>query len=129
MLNTQEILDQHLKYFSQRDLNAVLGDYSSDAVLFVPGSSLKGRDAIKPFFETLISEFAKPGKSFSIREQSIDGDYAYILWSAETAEKFIRSCHRHLRCSQWTDRSAIFCGQDHSQGLNLIRAELQYGVL
>jgi len=54
--------------------------------MFVPGGSLKGPDAIKPFFEALISEFAKPGASFSMREQNIEGDFAYIRWSAETAE-------------------------------------------
>jgi hypothetical protein len=32
-----------------------------------------------------LSEFAKPGASFSMREQCVAGDYAYILWSAETA--------------------------------------------
>jgi len=86
ILNTHEILNQHLKSFSEMDLKGVLADYSSDAVMFVPGGSLKGPDAIKPFFEALISEFAKPGASFSMREQNIEGDFAYIRWSAETAE-------------------------------------------
>ncbi len=84
-MNTREILDRHPKSFSENNLNGVLADYSSDAVLFVPGGSLKGPDPIRPFFEALLSEFAKPGASFSMREQNIVGEYAYILWSAETA--------------------------------------------
>ena len=85
MPTTQDILNQHLKSFGENDLNGVLADYSSDAVLFVPGASLKGA-AIQTFFEGLLAEFAKPGASFSMREQRVEGDYAYILWSAETAD-------------------------------------------
>ena len=55
-------------------------------MFFTPGSSLKGPGAIKPFFQALVSEFGKPGASFSMREQRVEGDYAYILWSAETAD-------------------------------------------
>ena len=83
---TNDVLDQHLKCFYENDLEGVLADYSSDAVLFIPGRPLKGPNAIKPFFQALLSEFAKPGASFSMREQCVEGDYAYILWSAETAD-------------------------------------------
>lgn len=91
MPTTNEVLDQHLRCFYENDLEGVLADYSSDAVLFIPGKPLRGPNAIKPFFQTLLSEFAKPGASFSMREQSVDGDYAYILWSAETADNSYES--------------------------------------
>ena len=86
MQTTNDVLDQHLKCFNENDLEGVLADYSSDAVLFVPGRPLKGPNAIKPFFQALLAEFAKPGASFSMREQRVEGDYAYILWSAETGD-------------------------------------------
>ncbi len=86
MPTTSDVLDQHLKCFGENDLDGVLADYSSDAVLFVPGKSLKGLDAIKPFFQAFFAEFAKPGASFSMQQQYVEGDYAYILWSAETAD-------------------------------------------
>ena len=86
MPTTQDVLDRHLKSFGENDLDGVLADYSSDAVLFIPGKSLRGPDAIKPFFQAFLSEFAKPGASFSMREQWVEGDYAYVLWSAETAD-------------------------------------------
>ena len=31
-------------------------------------------------------EFGKPGTTFSLQLRSVDGDYAYILWRAETAD-------------------------------------------
>jgi|SRR5262249_23617742 len=83
---TGDVVNQHLKAFGENDLDSVLADYSSDAVLFIPGKTLKGPDAIKPFFEALLAEFAKPGASFSMEKQSVEGEYAYILWSAETAD-------------------------------------------
>src|SRR6266849_10952800 len=86
MRTTNDVLDQHLKCFGENDLEGVLADYSSDAVLFVPDRPLKGRDAIKPFFQAFFSEFAKPGASFSMRQRYVEGDYAYILLSAETAD-------------------------------------------
>jgi ketosteroid isomerase-like protein len=86
MPTTTDVLDQHLKAFGDNDLDGVLADYSSDAVFFIPGRLLRGPNTIKPFFQALLSEFAKPGASFSMGQQSVDGEYAYILWSAETAD-------------------------------------------
>jgi ketosteroid isomerase-like protein len=63
MVSTSDVLDRHLKSFAEHDVDGVVGDYPSDAVLFVPSGPLKGPEAIKPFFEALISEFAKPGSA------------------------------------------------------------------
>jgi ketosteroid isomerase-like protein len=85
-VSTSDVLDRHLKCFAEYDLEGVLADYSSDAVLFVPTGPLRGQDAIRPLFEGLISEFAKPGSSFTMQQRCVDGDHAYILWTAETAD-------------------------------------------
>jgi hypothetical protein len=45
-----------------------------------------GVDAIKPLFVALLAEFGKPGASFDMKHQAVEGDYAYILWAAETAD-------------------------------------------
>jgi ketosteroid isomerase-like protein len=86
MLSISDVLDRHLRCFAERDVEGVLADYSSGAVFFSPAGPLKGPDAIKPFFQTLVSEFAKPGSSFTMLQRSIDGDHAYIIWTAETAD-------------------------------------------
>jgi len=85
-ISTGDVLDRHMKSFVERDLDGVVADYSSDAVLFVPSGPLKGPDAIKPFFEAFLSEFAKPSSSFTMQLRCIEGDHAYILWTAETAD-------------------------------------------
>ena len=86
MPTTNDVLDQHLKCFGENDLDGVLADYSSDAVLFIPGKPLKGPDAIKPFFQTLFRSLQSLAPRFRCGEQRVEGDYAYILWSAETAD-------------------------------------------
>jgi len=86
ILSTSDVLDHHLKSFAEYDLDGVLADYSSDAVLFAPTGPLKGPAAIKPLFEALVSEFRKPGSSFTTQQRWVDGDHAYILWTAETAD-------------------------------------------
>ena len=86
MPTASDIVHQHLKCFYEKDLDGVLADYASNAVLFTPGGPLRGAAEIKPFFQTLVSEFSTPGATFSMRQQYADGDYAYILWSAETRD-------------------------------------------
>lgn len=84
--STQAIVDHHLKCFSEGDLKGILSDYAPGAVLFTPNGPLKGAEAMTPLFQTLFAEFAKPDASFDLSHQSVDGDHAYIVWTAETAD-------------------------------------------
>jgi len=86
MTSTKEVLDHHLKCFGEGDLNGILSGYASGAVLFTPDGPLRGADAMRPLFQAMIAEFGKPGAVFSMQQESVEGEYAYILWSAETAE-------------------------------------------
>jgi ketosteroid isomerase-like protein len=86
VLSTSDVLDRHLKAFSECNVDGLLADYASEAVLFTPTGLLKGPAAIRPLFEALVSEFAKPGSSFTMQQRYIHGDHAYILWTAETAD-------------------------------------------
>lgn len=86
MRTTQAVLESHLTCFGARDLDGILSDYAENAILFTPEGALKGPGEIKPLFERLLAEFGKPGASFSMKKMSVDGGYAYIIWSAETAD-------------------------------------------
>jgi ketosteroid isomerase-like protein len=117
MPTTGDVLDQHLKYFGENDLDGVVADYSSDAVLFVPDRLLKGPDAIKPFFQAFFAEFAKPGASFSMHQRYVEGEYAYILWSAETADNSYEAASDTFVVRN-AKIVAVICRQDHSEALN-----------
>jgi ketosteroid isomerase-like protein len=86
MASTKDVLDNHLRCFSKGDLEGILSDYAPGAVMFTPDGPLRGADAMRPLFQALIAEFGKPGAVFTMRQQIVDGDYAYILWTAETAD-------------------------------------------
>jgi hypothetical protein len=86
MVSTSDVLDRHLMSFTKYDLEGMLADYSPDAVLFTPAGPLIGPEAIKPLFQDLVAEFAKPGSSLTMQQRCVEGDCAYIVWTAETAE-------------------------------------------
>jgi ketosteroid isomerase-like protein len=84
--STKDVLDDHLKAFAEGDLQGILSDYAPDVVFFTQRGPLVGCDAIRPLFQAMIAEFAKPGASFKLKQQVVKGDYGYILWTAETAD-------------------------------------------
>ena len=86
MRSAKNVVDNHLKCFGERDLKGMLSDYAPGAVLFTPQGPLRGVDAIRELFEAMLVEFGKPGAKFALNHLSVEGDYAYILWAAETAD-------------------------------------------
>ena len=86
MGSTKDVVDHHLKSFGEGDLKGILSDYAPGAVLFTPEGPLRGIDAIRSLFQAMLAEFGKPGAAFSLKQQFVEGDYAYILWTAETAD-------------------------------------------
>jgi ketosteroid isomerase-like protein len=86
MLSTRDVLDHHMKCFFEFDLEGILSDYAPGAVFFTPGGPLKGVDALRPFYQRMFTEFGRPGAAFSMKYLSVEGDYAYVLWTAETAD-------------------------------------------
>ena len=83
---TRKIVDHHLGAFFKRDLDGILSDYAPDAVLFTANGPLRGVGQIRPLFEALVAEFEKPGATFHLQTRSYDGDCAFIVWTAETAD-------------------------------------------
>jgi ketosteroid isomerase-like protein len=87
MASTKEILEHHLKCFLGVDLDGIMADYAQDAILFTPFGTLKGRDSIYALFQTLFAEFSKPGFFAAMEAQFVEGEYAHILWNAQSADK------------------------------------------
>jgi ketosteroid isomerase-like protein len=85
-MSTKDVFDHHVKCFGEGDLQGILADYSPSAIMFTPDGPLKGIDAIRPFYQALLAEFGKPGTAFSMKLLSIEGDFAYCIWTAETAD-------------------------------------------
>jgi hypothetical protein len=86
MASTKSVIDHHLKCFGEGDLRGILSDYTPGAVLFTPAGPLRGVDEIRPLFQAMIAEFGKPGAAFNLKQQFIEADCGYILWTAQTAD-------------------------------------------
>jgi hypothetical protein len=54
MASTKDVLDHHLKSFSEGDLAGILSDYAPGAVLFTRDDR-SGAGAIRPLFQALIA--------------------------------------------------------------------------
>jgi hypothetical protein len=85
-VQTADLLARHLECLETFDLAGTMADYADESKLFSPGGVLNGSDSIRHFYGTLYGEFEKPGTSFDLLRQEVDGDTAYIVWTAETAE-------------------------------------------
>ena len=83
---TRQVLAHHLEFFWKLDLAGTMVDYADEVTFFSPGGVLHGAGAIREFFGTLFEEFGKPGMSFDLQQQEVDGDTAYIVWTAESAD-------------------------------------------
>jgi ketosteroid isomerase-like protein len=86
MTSTKNIIDRHLQCFRAGDLEGILSDYAPGAVMFTTGGPLVGPEGMRPLFQAMITEFGKPGAAFRMKQKFVKGDYAYILWDAETAD-------------------------------------------
>ena len=83
---TQQVLAHHLEFFGKLDLDGTMADYVDEATFISQGGVLHGSIAIRQFFGSLFEEFQKPGMSFDLLQQEVDGDTAYIVWTAESAD-------------------------------------------
>jgi predicted SnoaL-like aldol condensation-catalyzing enzyme len=83
---TRGVLTHHLNSFGVGDIVGTMADYTAESKFFTSDGLLRGPEAIRRFFVKLFEEFAKPGTSFEMLRQEVDGDTAYIVWRAATAD-------------------------------------------
>lgn len=80
---TERTLKNHLQSFSRGDVDGIMADYAEAAVFYTPDGALRGKAQIRPFFEQLVSTFP-PGSTFEVKQQIVDGDLAYLVWTGES---------------------------------------------
>ena len=91
MSSTQAILDHHLQCFVTCDLEGTLADFDAQSVLMTPDGALHGLDEIRGFFTGAFAEFGRPGTTFALKAMLVEGDYAFVVWEAETADNRFES--------------------------------------
>jgi ketosteroid isomerase-like protein len=82
---TEKTLLHHLQAFGVGDVDAVMADYSEDAVLITPDRTLKGHTQIRSLFEQIFANMFPPDStSLNLAKQVVEGEIAYILWSGSS---------------------------------------------
>jgi ketosteroid isomerase-like protein len=84
--STADVLAHHQKTFGASDLEGVLADYAPDAIMFTPTGPIKGTAELRKAFQGMFAEWGKPGTKFEMKQQTVEGPWAYTFWSAETAD-------------------------------------------
>jgi ketosteroid isomerase-like protein len=84
MSSTADVLKAHMDAFGAGNMDAMLGGYSDDAVMFTPQGVIQGKEALRPVFTALFAEWGRPTTKFTLKKNLVSGDYAYIYWDAET---------------------------------------------
>jgi len=81
---TEAIVRNHLQAFvRQKGIAAILVDYDDDARVYSEDRTYHGKQEIGSFFTSFIASLP-PGatENFRLRSLRVDGDLAYITWSA-----------------------------------------------
>lgn len=86
MSSTESVLAHHLEMFGDGDLEGLMEDYASDAVFISESGTLRGYEEIREMYEDLLPEFQGSSVEFTLEEQIVADDYAYIVWNAVTTE-------------------------------------------
>lgn len=82
-MGVKEVFDHHGQAFGAANVDELLKDYTEQSVIFTPEGAVRGLGAIRRFFEKAVADFP-PGMRFEMKRLDIDGEVAYIVWSAST---------------------------------------------
>jgi hypothetical protein len=81
---TEAIVCNHLLAFvEQKGIDAILSDYDDDARFHSEARTYQGKQEISEFFVNFIASLPVGARErFSLKTLRIDGELAYITWSA-----------------------------------------------
>lgn len=82
--DTELVVRRHLQVFlEQQGLDAIVSDYDDQACFLTESNVYRGKQAIRSFFDAFIASLP-PGAigEFALRSLRVEGDLAYITWSA-----------------------------------------------
>jgi ketosteroid isomerase-like protein len=86
---TESVLKHHVQALMSRDLDEIMKDYCKDSVLCTPGGISKGLKDIREGFTAALGMLPPEAMAnMKTIKQDIDGEYAYVLWSALPTVKF-----------------------------------------
>jgi ketosteroid isomerase-like protein len=84
--STRSVLQHHLCAFDSGDMDAILSDYARDAVLITAEGTYRGHCRTRPVLQKLLTEVFAACTEFRMLRQTVAGEVAYIVWTAESPQ-------------------------------------------
>ena len=79
----EAVMQHHGQALLSGNLDELLKDYTKDSVMFTPMETYKGPERIREAFAGLMKMLPPEAlANFKITKQEIQGEYAYVLWTA-----------------------------------------------
>ncbi|MFD1563543.1 nuclear transport factor 2 family protein [Haloarchaeobius amylolyticus] len=86
MTTTDDVLDHHLTAFGEQDLEEIMVDYTDESVIVTNMGTFRGLEEIEGLFENLFAEFSQEGTTIDMQQETVEDEFAYIVWVAESPE-------------------------------------------
>ena len=113
---TEPILDHHLDAFASQDLEEIMVDYVDDSVIVTNLGVFRGLEEIEGLFSDLFAEFSQEGVTLEVDDTIVEGDFAYLLWHAETPDNVYEFCTDTFHIPGETIDFQTFAGKIEPKG-------------
>ena len=111
MTDTDAVLDHHLEAFANQDLEETMVDYTDESVVITNVGTFRGPEEIEGLFTDLFEEFSQPGTTLEVDDTITEGDFAYLLWHAETPDNVYAFCTDTFYIPDGTIEFQTFAGK------------------
>jgi len=78
----QETFQHHVESLGAQDIDAIVADYTEDAIFIANGTIRRGLDGVRKGFEELIDTV--PDASWTLPQQVYEDDILYLEWTADS---------------------------------------------
>ena len=83
------VVKHHLEAFSAKDADAIASDYADDALLIGPGEVVKGRQAIRDWFNGFLAGLPEElFTNFEMGRHVTEGEVVYFHWRSRPVVEF-----------------------------------------
>ncbi len=79
----QEVFQHHVQALGAGDLDAIVEDYTDDAVFITPAGIKRGKDGIREAFTQLLADV--PNADWTLPTQIYHDDVLFLEWTATSA--------------------------------------------
>jgi hypothetical protein len=82
--STETVVGRHIQAFFGGDIEAIMADFANDALICTPEGAIRGRSAIRAFFEHVLPGFPPGATKVDVKQQIVDGELLYAVWTSSS---------------------------------------------